>query len=59
MAASFVGYIHDDIVSRCTDARKWGVVKVMVELGKTMRSSKSRKLGLTVLWNQILTNGEG
>ena len=59
MAASFGGFIHNDIASRFTKARKEGVVEFIVDLGKTMRSSKSRKLGLTVLWNQNLTNGEG
>ena len=59
MADSFGEFIHNDIASRCTEARKEGVVQVMVDLGKTVRSPKSRKLGLTVLWNQNLTNGEG
>ena len=59
MAASFGGFTHDNSTRRCTEARKEGVVHVMVDLGKTVRPPKSRKLGLTVLWNQNLTYGEG
>ena len=39
------GFIHDNTASRCTESRKKGVVQVMVDLGKTVRSSKSRELG--------------
>ena len=44
MAASFGRLIHDNITSRCTEAHKEGVVQVIVDLGKTVRSPKSRKL---------------
>ena len=35
-------FIHNDIASRCTEARNEGVVQVMLDLEKTARS---RKLG--------------
>ena len=44
MAAAFGRFIHDNIASRCTEARKEGVVQVMVDLGRSVRSPKSRKL---------------
>ena len=49
MAEPFGEFIHNDIASRCTEARKEGVVQVMVDLGKTVRSPKSRKLGFGCL----------
>ena len=45
MAALWGGFVHDNIASQCTEARKWGVVQVMVNLEKTVWSLKSRKLG--------------
>ena len=44
MAASFGGSIHDDIAGWCKEPRK-GAVQVMVDLEKTVRSRKPRKLG--------------
>ena len=41
----FVWWIHPyDIASRCTEACKEGAVQVLMDLGKTVRSPKSRKL---------------
>ena len=45
MAAWFSAFIHDNIANRCTEARKEGVVQVMVNLGKMVRSLRSKKLG--------------
>ena len=46
MAASFGGSIHDNIASRCTEARREGVVQVWWSPGKDGAITEGKKAGV-------------